>query len=129
MKKQTKHQLILEKEAGKIWGRVVINDNLIFDSASNLASLERKIRRAIKDFEGLEDVHFEYAYDMTIFFEQFNFLNQTKIAEWAGLNPGLVRQYSSGHKQPSQEQLGKIESALHSMAKQLLSVKLSTRSN
>ncbi|MBL7750862.1 MAG: hypothetical protein JNN29_05735 [Chitinophagaceae bacterium] len=64
MGNQTIFQLILEKEAGKIWGRVTNNENLIFDSASSLPALERKIRRAIKDFEGLEDVHFEYVFDL-----------------------------------------------------------------
>jgi len=76
----------------------------------------------------LEEVQFEYAYDLTVFFEQFNFLNQSKIAELAGINPGLIRQYSSGHKLPSKEQVTKIENAIRELANKLKSVQLSTKS-
>ena len=75
MAQQNKIPLILEKENGKLWGRISIGDNLIFDSGTNLATLERKLKKALKDFEGIEEVQFEYAFDLTVFFEQFNFLN------------------------------------------------------
>lgn len=127
MSKQRKLQLVLEKEGNKIWGRVSVDGNLIFDSATTLQGLEKKLKKALKDFEGIEDIQFEYAYDLTVFFEQFNFLNQSKIAELAGINPGLIRQYSSGHKQPSKEQVGKIEHAIHQLASKLKSVQLSSK--
>ena len=127
MSKQQKLQLVLEKEGSKLWGRVSIDGNLIFDSATTLQALERKIKKAIKDFDGLEDIQFEYAYDLTVFFEKFNFLNQSKIAELAGINPGLIRQYSSGHKQPSREQVGKIENAIRELGAKLKSVQLSSK--
>ncbi len=100
MSKHRKQQLILEKEGSKIWGRVSVGENLVVDSATTLQALEKKLKKALKDFEGLEEVEFEYAYDLTVFFERFNFLNQSKIAALAGINPGLIRQYSSGDKQP-----------------------------
>jgi transcriptional regulator with XRE-family HTH domain len=125
--KQQKLQLILEKEGGKLWGRVSIDGNLVFDSAASLEALEKKLKKALKDFEGIEDVQFEYAYDLTVFFEEYSFLNQSKIAELAGINPSLIRQYSSGHKQPSKEQLGKIEKAIRTLAEKLRSVQLSTK--
>ncbi|MBP9195666.1 MAG: helix-turn-helix transcriptional regulator [Saprospiraceae bacterium] len=128
MAKKQRLQLILEREGNKLWGRVLINENLIFDSATTLRILEKRIRKSLKDFEGLEEIQFEYAYDLTVFFEQFNFLNQSKIAELAGINPGLIRQYSSGNKKPSQEQVGKIESALHKLADRLKEVQLSSKS-
>ena len=92
-----------------------------------MQALEKKLKKALKDFEGLDDVEFEYAYDLTVFFERFNFLNQSKIAELAGINPGLIRQYSSGHKQPSKEQVGKIETAIHELAAKLKAVQLSSK--
>ena len=127
MPKQQKLQLVLEKEGSKLWGRVSVGENLVFDSATTLQALEKKLRKALNDFEGLEEIEFEYTYDLTIFFEQFNFLNQSKIAELAGINPGLIRQYSSGHKQPSKEQVGKIETAIHALANKLKSVQLSSK--
>jgi hypothetical protein len=127
MSKQQKLQLILEKEGSKLWGRVSVDENLVFDSATTLQALEKKLKKALKDFENLEDVQFEYAYDLTVFFEQFNFLNQSKIAELAGINASLIRQYSSGHKQPSKEQVGKIEHAIHQLGGRLKSVRLSSK--
>jgi hypothetical protein len=127
MSKHKKLQLIVEKEGSRLWGRVSVDGNLIFDSATTLQALERKLIKALADFEGLENVEFDYFYDMTMFFEKFNFLNQSKVAEMAGINPGLIRQYSSGHKQPSKEQVGKIETAVRKIANQLLSVQLSTK--
>lgn len=125
MPKSKKLQLVLEKENGKICGRVMVNDNLIVATATSLQALEKKIKKLVNDFEGLEEVQFEYAYDLTVFFEQFNFLNQSKIAELAGINPGLIRQYSSGNKQPSKDQVGKIQQAIHVMAGKLKGVQLS----
>lgn len=128
MTKTHKLQLILEKDRGRLWGRVTVGENLVVDTATSLQALERKIRKALKNFEELEAVEFEYAYDLTVFFEQFNFLNQSKIAELAGINPGLIRQYSSGHKQPSKEQVSKIENAIKKMAARLMSIQLSSAS-
>jgi hypothetical protein len=125
MSKLKKLQLILEKEDGRLWGRVMVNDNLIVAPAASLQALEKKIKKLIRDFEGLDEVQFEYAYDLTVFFEQFNFLNQSKIAELAGINPGLIRQYSSGNKQPSKEQVGKIQNAIQIMAGKLKGIQLS----
>jgi len=128
MQKHQKLQLILEKEGPVIWGRVLINENLFIDSANSLKALEAKLRKSLKQFEGLGQVEFEYAYDLTIFFEQFNFLNQSKLAELAGINPGLLRQYSSGHKQPSREQVARIQKAVRHLAARLKTVQLSTKS-
>jgi hypothetical protein len=127
MPKPVKLQLILERKGGKVWGRVMVVDSLIVDSATSIQGLEKKIRNALVNFESITEVEFEYAYDLTIFFEEFNFLNQSKIAELAGINPGLIRQYSSGHKQPSMEQVAKIEKAIRGMAEKLSSVQLSSR--
>jgi hypothetical protein len=54
-------QVTLEKEGEKIWGRVRVGDNLIVDSAVTLQTLEKKLRKLLKNFEGLEDAEFEYS--------------------------------------------------------------------
>jgi hypothetical protein len=116
--------LILEKDSGSLWGRVSYDKNLIVDSATSLSALENKIRKALKEFHQLNDIEFDYQYDLTTFFEQFNFLNQSKIAELAGINPGLLRQYASGVKHPSKIQAQKIQTAIREMAIRLKSVKI-----
>jgi hypothetical protein len=129
MSKPKKLQLVLERDGGKLWGRVLVNDNLVVDSATSLQALENKMRKVLNDFEGLSDVQFEHAYDLTVFFEVFSFLNQSKVAELAGINPGLIRQYSSGHKFPSKEQVLKIQAAVRHLAGKMKSVHLSSRSS
>lgn len=117
-------QLVLEKGGGKLWGRVTYDDNLIVDSAATLQALEKKFRKLLKDFHQLEDVKFEYAYDLTVFFEEFNFLNQSKIAELSGINASLLRQYASGVKNPSEVQVKKIETAIRDLATRLKKVQI-----
>ncbi|MFI5185287.1 MAG: helix-turn-helix domain-containing protein [Chitinophagales bacterium] len=116
--------LIIEKSKGKIWGRVNYKDNLVTDFAANIDALERKMKKLLKDFHEVQNADFEHSYDLTVFFEEYNFLKQSKIAELAGMNPGLLRQYASGVKHPSLEQAKKIEKAVHDLAKELRSVSI-----
>jgi transcriptional regulator with XRE-family HTH domain len=116
--------LIIEKSKGKLWGRVNYRGNLITDFATNVNSLERKMRRLLKDFHQIPNVEFEHSYDLTAFFEEYDFLKQSKIAELAGMNPGLLRQYASGVKSPSADQAKKIEKAIHDLAKELKAVSI-----
>ncbi len=120
-----KLQVILEKESGSLWGRVLYDKELIVSSALTLQSLEKKLKKVLKDFHGLDDPEFDYAYDLTVFFEEFSFLNQSKIAELSGINPGLLRQYASGVKNPSREQANKIQAAIRDLAGRLKAVKIS----
>ncbi len=116
--------LVVEKDKGKLWGRITYKDNLITDFSRTMESLEKKMAKLLKDFHSVEKVSFNHSYDLTVFFEQFDFLKQSKVAELAGINPGLLRQYASGVKHPSAEQAMKIEKAVHLLAKELQSVSL-----
>lgn len=119
-----KINLIIEKgEDGKLWGRVYFRNNLMTDFASTVELLEKKMSRLIKDFYGVDAV-FDHTYDVSAFFESFDFLNQTRIADLSGINPGLLRQYASGVKHPSPQQTKKIESAIHKLAQELKAVSL-----
>lgn len=53
------------------------------------------------------------------FFSLFKELNATAIAKRAKMNPSLIRQYSTGKKHPSIEQIRKIEQGIKSLAKEL----------
>ena len=119
-----KINLIIEKgEDGKLWGRIDFRNNLMTDFAATVEMLEKKMRKLIKDFYDV-DVVFDYSYDVSAFFENFDFLNQTKIADLSGINPSLLRQYASGVKHPSAQQAKKIEIVIHKLAKELKSVSL-----
>ena len=119
-----KLQLIIEKADGILWGRVSYSKDLVVDSAATLPVLEKKLKKVLNDFHKLENVEFNYVYDLSVFFEQFSFLNQSKIAELSGINPGLLRQYASGVKHPSKEQASKIQKAIHDLASKLKAVKI-----
>jgi hypothetical protein len=114
--------LTIEREGGKeLWGRVEFNDNLITGFAETVAELEAKIKGLLWDFEELapEQVEFTYQYDIYALFQKFDFLKISTVAEHAGMNPGLLRQYVSGAKSPSQDQAKKIERTLHKLAAEL----------
>lgn len=119
-----KHLIIIEKAGSKLWGRLKYKDNLIVDTATSVQSLQKKMRKLVKDFHGVDEIEFDTAYDLTGFFEEFNILNQSKLAAIAGINPGLMRQYASGVKFPSPEQAKKIEKAIHKLAKEMQAVSL-----
>ena len=77
------------------------------------------MQKALKNFHDLPKVEFNHSYDLTVFFEEYNFPKQSKIAELAGMNPGLLRQYASGVKNPSPDQAKRIEKAVHDFANEL----------
>ena len=120
--------LIIEKDRGKLWGRLTYKNNLLTDYAASIPALEKKMAKLLKDFHAVEKISFERSYDLTVFFEEFDFLKQSKIAELAGINPGLLRQYASGVKYPSAAQARKIEDAIHELARELSVVSLAVAS-
>lgn len=58
------------------------------------------------------ELDFLYKYDIQSFFNYFNFFNVTKIAEKAGINPSLLRQYASGVAFASEKQYQKLRLAI-----------------
>ena len=78
--------------------------------------LWRNRRSKGKDVPELE---FTYKYDMQSFFDYFSFLNVTKVAELAGINPSLMRQYTSGVTNAGQKQYDKIRVAVERISKEL----------
>jgi len=117
--------LTIERGDGKVlWGRVEYNGNLITDHAESTSELEQKMKTLLWDFEELspESVEFEYQFDISALFQRFDFLKISTIAEHAGMNPALLRQYVSGAKNPSLEQAKKIEHILHQLASELQKV-------
>lgn len=133
MKTNENIQVIIEKNDNELWGRIegfgdfmpVVVGKSRLDVLENLKTLvkdylanEGKMDMAWQGIN-LDAVHYQFNYDVQAFFAEFDFLNQTKIAEIAGINPALLRQYASGVKHPSKEQALKIETAIHNVSKEL----------
>jgi hypothetical protein len=116
-----KMELVVEKGEGGLWGRVNYNDNLISDFGTSLADIDHKIKSLLKEFENIDpnNVSFDYVYDMYALFQEFDFLNISKVAKHAGIHAGLLRQYSSGVKNPSFNQAKKIEDTIHRLADEM----------
>lgn len=77
--------------------------------------------KEIQTEEGKEvpELEFIYKYDLQSFFNYFSFLNITKVAEIAGINPSLMRQYTSGVSNAGQKQYDKIKIAIEKIAQEL----------
>jgi len=72
----------------------------------------------------LKDIQFVYKYDIASMFDYYNWINVSKFARKAGINPSLMRQYRMGKTYISENQINKIESTLHSLGNELAAIKL-----
>jgi len=83
-----------------------------------------EMKALLNQFHDMNIEQLDHAYDISAFFDNFKFLNQSKIAQLTNINASLLRQYSSGNKFPSFKQTQKIEHAIHQLAKELRMVTL-----
>jgi predicted RNase H-like HicB family nuclease len=74
--------------------------------------------------EDLIDVEFTFKYDIASVFNFFDFINVTKFAKYAGVNPSLLRQYKTQGTYISEAQASKIESALKRVGQELTTISL-----
>lgn len=116
--KKIKLEMIVERGEENLTGRITYNDNLMIENADNVTELEKKLKVLLFEFEDVDPqrVVFEHVYDVFALFQQFDFLNIGKVAERAGINAGLLRQYASQVKYPSAKQAQKIEDTIHKLA-------------
>lgn len=137
-----KFHIILEKGEGELWGRVespkgIEPGFLLTTVGESTGKVTDNLKDLIADFiehEGqgsdywktvdISSITFDYQYELTELFEIFDVLKIGKVAQRAGINPSLMRQYASTVKFPSIEQAKKIEKAIHDLAKELLAVRV-----
>jgi predicted RNase H-like HicB family nuclease len=72
----------------------------------------------------LKDIQFVYKYDIASLFDYYSWINVSKFARKAGVNPSLMRQYKTGKAYISENQIEKIENTLHLLGKELAAIKL-----
>lgn len=65
------------------------------------------------------DIEFAYQYDLQSFFNYFSFLNVTEIAKRAGINPSLMRQYTSGVKKAGEKTYERLTVCMSNIKKDL----------
>ena len=71
-----------------------------------------------------ESYSVSFKYDLPSFFNDFDFINASKFAQYAGLNESKMRQYKSGVAYPGERTTEKILSAIHRIGAELSSVSL-----
>lgn len=69
--------------------------------------------------EKLENVEFKYIYDLVSFFNYFSFLNVSEVAKRAGINPSLMRQYTSGVKRAGEKTYMRLAECVGKITKDL----------
>ena len=66
-------------------------------------------------------VEFEYVYDLQSFFEYFSVFNVTEVARRAGINPTLMRQYTSGVKKAGEKTYAKLSACINDIRRDIIS--------
>ncbi len=74
--------------------------------------------------EELNNLSFEFKYDIASLFDYYNWINVSKFAKIAGINSSLMRQYKKGLSYISEKQANKIEVALHKLGNELTEISL-----
>lgn len=111
-------------------------DHTIIGEGNTVAECKKDFENSVREMiefyteegqplpEELQDIEFEYKYDISSLFNYYDFINVTKFAEKAGINASLMRQYKSGNQYISENQIGKIEEALHKIGLEMAEIKL-----
>lgn len=87
--------------------------------ADMLAAFEEIKELLAEEGKQAPEMEFIYHYDMKSFFDYFNFLNISKVAERAGINQSLMRKYAAGLVKAGEQQYNKLSVAVRSFADEL----------
>lgn len=92
------------------------------DAVTEHISGLKEMKEPIPEMFLKESIDYQVKYDLQTLFEKFNVINKSVLAEKAGINSSLLRQYSSGLAFASEKQKMKIEKAIHEIGTGLLEV-------
>lgn len=87
--------------------------------ADFMRALEECRQVSPEDKDINQDMEFTYKYDIQAFFKEFSFLNATDMARRAGINPSLMRQYTSGVKKAGEKTYNKLNACLSNIKNDL----------
>jgi predicted RNase H-like HicB family nuclease len=129
--------IIIEPGDGEMWGRIDAPYIMLTTVGNSVEEVTQSLKDLIQDHldhEGKEqaewqgvqvkDIKFEYVYDLTELFEVLSAVKINSIADLAGINQSLMRQYASGVKYPSPTQAQKIQEAVHQLGQKLMQVSI-----
>lgn len=129
--------IIIEPGDGEMWGRIDAPFTMLTTVGNSVEEVTQSLKDLIQDHldhEGKEqaewqgvqvkNIKFEYVYDLTELFEVLSAVKINSIADLAGINQSLMRQYASGVKYPSPTQAKKIQEAVHQLGQKLMQVSI-----
>lgn len=133
-----KIEVIVEVKDGILWGIVENKGNFIATPyGETVDDLKQNLKQLVLDYQdnegkkdkfwskvNIENLDIEISYDLQAFFKEFNEIKISSLAHSANLNPSLLRQYATGNKFPSADQVKKIESAVQELGKKLKHVSI-----
>ena len=140
MKGKPTLKIILEKGDKELWGRIEAPGFLFTTVGNSVEEVTANLRDLVVDFlahEGKDraewkrrdgsiiaesDIVYDYEYDLTALFDVFTAVKISAIADSAGINQSLLRQYASGKKHPSERQAKKVEMAVRQLGERLMHV-------
>lgn len=107
---------------------IIGEGDTVFEAKADFENTVKEVLETYEDTgepipEELKNITFEYKYDLPSFLNCYNYLNMTKLADKAGVNPSLMRQYKRG-QYVSEKQASKIQEAIHKIGRELLAVRL-----
>ena len=114
--------VIMEKASDGYYSCFVEEDLPGFGLAGYGDTAEAAKEDMMKAYEEIKEMQAEEGKEMPelqSFFNYFSFLNVTKVAELAGINASLMRQYTSGVTVAGQKQYDKIRVAVERISKEL----------
>lgn len=137
MKKKTIELIVESNEPNSFWGRVEYKGSLIVGEGDTFEAMIQNVKDGLEDSiehewkddpfwskVDLKSFEFDIKYDLQAFFEKFDALKISAIGKIAGMNESLIRQYASGKKFPSIEQVKRIEDVIHQLGQQLQKVSI-----
>jgi predicted RNase H-like HicB family nuclease len=107
----------------------IIGDGKTVDEAK--ADFENSVKEILELYadnneelpKELQNIAFEYKYDIASFFNYYDWINVSKFAKKAKMNGSLMRRYRGG-EYISQKQVAKIEKTLNELGKEISVIKL-----
>jgi predicted RNase H-like HicB family nuclease len=135
--KKMKTTALIEKSSDGTFGiftpdinHTIIGDGNTVEDAKN--DFENSVNEMILSYtergmqipDELQNIEFEYKYDVSSIFNEIDCINISKFAKRIGINANLLRQYKMGNTYISDTQKMKIEKGLHNLGKQLLTLSL-----
>lgn len=102
----------------------------VFTAGSNVQELRRNILDAIntwRELKGQPDVTEKdviMRLDLAQFFEYYNVINSSALAERIGMSQSLLSQYANGIKTPSEKQVNRILTSIRELGKELTHLEL-----